>query len=73
MNKQERAYYDILGIRKNATDDQVKKAFMKAALYAHPDKGGSDELMKMVNEAYEVLSDEDKRISYDNDVLRYNT
>ena len=45
MNKKlDRAYYDILGVMKDADDNTIKKAFKKAALKAHPDKGGSDVL-----------------------------
>lgn len=45
MNKKlDRAYYDVLDIRKDADDATVKKAYKKAALTSHPDKGGSDEL-----------------------------
>ena len=45
MNKKlDRAYYDVLDLKKDATDAEVKKAYKKAALSSHPDKGGSDEL-----------------------------
>lgn len=53
MNKKlDRAYYDILEVRKDADAKDIKKAFKKAALSAHPDKGGTDELFQMVNEAF---------------------
>jgi len=59
-------YYKILGIEKNATADEVKKAFKKAAMQHHPDRPGGDEKkFKEVNEAYQVLSDADKRSRYD--------
>ena len=59
-------YYDILGVDKNASKDEVKKAFYKLASKYHPDKKGGDEAkFKEVNEAYQVLSDEKKRKEYD--------
>ncbi len=59
-------YYDILGIQKNATQDEIKKAFRKLALEHHPDKnGGKDEKFKEINEAYSILSDDKKRAHYD--------
>ena len=58
-------YYDILGVDKNASKDEVKKAFYKLASKYHPDKKGGDEAkFKEVNEAYQVLSDEKKRKEY---------
>ncbi len=58
-------YYDILGVPKTATADEIKKAFRKAARKHHPDAGGSEERFKELNEAYEVLSDDEKRKQYD--------
>lgn len=59
-------YYDILGVQKGASKDEVKKAFHKAAHKYHPDKSGGDEAkFKEVNEAYQVLSDDKKRAEYD--------
>ncbi len=59
-------YYDILGVPKNASQDDIKKAFRKLAHQYHPDKTGGDEKkFKEVNEAYQVLSDESKRQQYD--------
>ncbi len=59
-------YYKILGVEKNATADEVKKAFKKAAMQHHPDRPGGDEKkFKEANEAYQVLSDADKRAKYD--------
>lgn len=60
-------YYKILGVDKNASKDEIKKAFHKLAHKYHPDKKGGDEKkFKEINEAYHVLSDESKRASYDN-------
>lgn len=59
-------YYKILGVEKNATQDDIKKAFRKLAHQYHPDKAGGDEAkFKEANEAYQVLSDEKKRAQYD--------
>lgn len=59
-------YYDILGVPKSATKDDIKKAYRKLAHQYHPDKQGGDEAkFKEVNEAYQVLSDEQKRSKYD--------
>ncbi len=59
-------YYDILGVSKSASDDEIKKAFRKKAHEHHPDKGGgSAEKFKEANEAYQVLSDKQKRGQYD--------
>lgn len=59
-------YYDILGVSKGASDDEIKKAYRKAAHQHHPDKSGGDEArFKKVNEAYQVLSDKSKRAQYD--------
>ncbi|MCA9351277.1 J domain-containing protein [Patescibacteria group bacterium] len=63
MNKD---YYKILGVEKNASDDEIKKAFRKIAHQHHPDKAGGDEKkFKEANEAYQVLSNKDKRAQYD--------
>jgi len=61
-----RDYYEILGVSKTASADEIKKAFRKAAVKYHPDKEGGDETkFKEVNEAYEVLKDQQKRQRYD--------
>lgn len=58
-------YYDILGVDKGATQEEIKKAFRKKAVEHHPDKGGDETKFKQASEAYEVLSDEQKRRDYD--------
>lgn len=61
-----RDFYEILGISKNAPQDEIKKAYRTLSKKYHPDmKSGSDEKFKEVTEAYEVLSDENKRAQYD--------
>lgn len=60
-------YYDILGVNKDASDDEIKRAYRKLALKTHPDKNnGDDTMFKKINLAYETLSDPDKRHEYDN-------
>ncbi|HMH69959.1 MAG TPA: molecular chaperone DnaJ [Candidatus Saccharimonadales bacterium] len=64
MNK--RDYYEVLGVSKSASADEIKKAFRKGAVKHHPDKEGGDETkFKEINEAYEVLKDQQKRQRYD--------
>lgn len=57
--------YDVLGVPKNATEAEIKKAFRKKALEHHPDKGGDEAQFKEVNAAYEVLGNAEKRELYD--------
>ena len=58
-------YYEILGVSKDATNEQIKKAYRKKALEHHPDRGGDQDEFKKVNEAYQTLGDPQKRSSYD--------
>lgn len=61
-----RDYYEVLGVNKSASADEIKKAFRKSAVKHHPDKpGGDEEKFKEINEAYEVLRDDSKRQRYD--------
>lgn len=60
-----RDYYEVLGITKSASADEIKKAFRSLAVKYHPDRGGDETKFKEVNEAYEVLKDPSKRQRYD--------
>ena len=60
-----RSYYDVLGVKRDASDDEIKKAFRKLAAKYHPDAGGDEAKFKEVSEAYTTLSDPQKRREYD--------
>src|SRR5207248_11802893 len=66
---EKRDYYEVLGIQREATVDDIKKAFRRLAVKYHPDKNPNDstseERFKEAAEAYEVLSDQEKRARYD--------
>ena len=67
INKELPNYYEILGITKDATQDEIKQKFRELAKKTHPDKtkGNSEEEMTELNKAYEVLSDKERREKYD--------
>lgn len=68
MANNKRDYYEVLGVTKNATQDDIKKAFRKLAMQYHPDRNKAPDAeakFKEINEAYEILGDEDKRKKYD--------
>lgn len=58
-------YYDILGVAETASDDEIKKAFRKQAMQHHPDKWWDQEKFKTINEAYQVIWDNQKKQQYD--------
>ena len=58
-------FYKTLGVRKDSSAEEIKKAYRKLALKHHPDKGGSEAKFKEISEAYETLSDNEKRTLYD--------
>src|ERR1700693_6374620 len=64
-----RDYYEVLGVNKDASDDDIKKAYRKLAMKHHPDRAPDDksaeEKFKEAKEAYEILSDPKKRTAYD--------
>jgi len=71
-NVAKRDYYETLGVERNASDEDIKKAYRKLARQYHPDlqtgdqqKKAAEEQFKGINEAYEVISDPDKRKQYD--------
>jgi molecular chaperone DnaJ len=58
-------FYDVLGVKKESSQDEIKKAYRKLAVEHHPDKGGNEETFKKISEAYDTLGDEEKRKQYD--------
>ena len=62
---QNKTFYDVLGVQRNASDGEIKKAFRKLAVKYHPDRGGDEQKFKEISEAYDTLSNPDKRKEYD--------
>jgi len=58
-------YYDVLGISRTATDQEIRKAYKAKSMKHHPDRGGNEEEFKKVNEAYSTLKDPQKKAMYD--------
>ena len=58
-------YYDVLGISKSSSRNEIKKAYHKMAMEHHPDKNGDGDKFREIQEAYEILKDPEKRKSYD--------
>ena len=69
MAENKRDYYEVLGVEKSASAEEIKKAYRKSAMKYHPDRNPGDkeaeEKFKELGEAYEVLSNDDKRARYD--------
>ena len=65
-------YYSVLGVAKNASQDDIKKAYRKLASQHHPDKGGDTNKFQQIEEAYRILSDDATRSQYDNPQQQFN-
>ena len=65
-------HYNTLGVSRDASQEEIKKAYRKLAMTHHPDKGGNPAEFQKLNDAYEVLSNPDKRMQYDNPSTRMN-
>ena len=72
----ENDYYSLLGINSNSTFNEIKKAFRKMSLDYHPDRNKNDiektHIFKKINQAYEILSDPNKRKTYDESIKMFN-
>jgi curved DNA-binding protein len=65
-------YYSILGVNRNATPEEIKKAYRKLAMTHHPDRGGDHTTFANINSAYDVLSNSDKKSAYDRPQPNFN-
>ncbi len=65
-------YYNTLGVPRSASPEEIKKAYRRLAMQHHPDRGGDHNTFAKINEAYDTLSDPDKRDSYDNPQSQWN-
>src|SRR5206468_12815468 len=69
MPQKKRDYYEVLGVNRDASDEEIKKAYRKLAMKFHPDRNpdskDSEEKFKEAKEAYEMLTDAEKRRAYD--------
>lgn len=68
MGKDIKGYYVVLEIDQNSTNDEIKKAYRNLARVHHPDRGGDEAKFKEIQEAYDILSDDDKKRMYDSDI-----
>ena len=62
-------FYEILGLEKGCSKENIKSSYIKLAKKHHPDKGGSEAIFKLIAEAYNILSDRKKRLNYDNNYI----
>ena len=62
-------YYEILGLEKKCSKEDINSSYRKLAKKYHPDKGGSEHKFKLISEAYHILSDRKKRFNYDNNYI----
>ena len=58
------SYYDILGVKRDALQEDIKKAYRKLSMKHHPDRGGNKEIFQKINEAYQTLGDDSHRNTY---------
>ena len=66
-------YYNRLGVKKDASPDELKRAYKKLAMKHHPDRGGDQKTFQEINEAYDTLKDPNKKAAYDNPQTQFNT
>ena len=73
MERADVNFYELLKVTKDADADEIKKAYRKAALEHHPDKGGTDQMFQLIKEAWDTLSDPIKKRNYDKDLKKYGS